>query len=95
MTGHFFAALHRLLLRVVLSPVVFYRRVLSPLKRTPTCRYLPTCSEYAIEALHERGIVVGSVLAMWRIVRCHPFARGGYDPVPSSVHDQHRCEEHA
>lgn len=92
MTGHFFAAIHGLLLRVVLSPVVFYRRVISPLKRAPTCRYLPTCSEYALEAVHKRGIVVGTGLAMWRIVRCHPFARGGYDPVP---HDEHRCEEHA
>ena len=95
MIGHIFAALHRLLLRVVLSPVVFYRRVISPLKRTPTCRYLPTCSEYAMEAVQKRGIVVGSGLAMWRIVRCHPFARGGYDPVPPIVREHDRCEEHA
>jgi len=83
------AALHRLLVRVVLLPVVVYRRVLSPMKRTPTCRYLPTCSEYAIEAVNSRGIVVGSGLAVWRLLRCNPLLRGGYDPVP------HRCgQEH-
>lgn len=83
-------ALHRLLVRVVLLPVVVYRRVLSPLKRTPTCRYLPTCSEYAMEAVKSRGIVVGSGLAMWRVLRCNPLLAGGYDPVP------HRCgQEHS
>jgi uncharacterized protein len=83
------AALHRLLVRVVLFPVVAYRRVLSPMKRTPTCRYLPTCSEYALEAVSTRGIVVGSGLAFWRVLRCNPLLRGGYDPVP------HRCgQEH-
>jgi putative membrane protein insertion efficiency factor len=82
-------ALHRLLVRVVLLPVVVYRRVLSPMKRTPTCRYLPTCSEYAVEAVSSRGIIVGSGLAMWRVLRCNPLLRGGYDPVP------HRCgQEH-
>jgi putative membrane protein insertion efficiency factor len=83
-------ALHALLVRVVLLPVVVYRRVLSPLKRTPTCRYLPTCSEYAVEAVTSRGIIVGSGLAVWRVLRCNPLLRGGYDPVP------HRCgqEQH-
>lgn len=83
-------ALHRLLVSLVLLPVVVYRRVLSPLKRTPSCRYLPTCSEYAIEAVKSRGIVVGGGLAMWRVLRCNPLVHGGYDPVP------HRCgQEHA
>jgi len=60
------------------------------MKRTPTCRFLPTCSEYAVEAVHERGIVVGFGLAVWRILRCNPLFRGGYDPVP------HRCgQEHS
>ncbi len=85
-----FTALHRLLVRVVLIPVVLYRRVLSPLKRAPTCRYLPTCSEYAMEAVSSRGIVVGSGLAIWRVLRCNPLLAGGYDPVP-----QHACgQEH-
>jgi putative membrane protein insertion efficiency factor len=87
----FLAALHRLLVRVVLLPVVVYRRVLSPMKRTPTCRYLPTCSEYAVEAVQSRGIIVGSCLAIWRLLRCNPLLRGGYDPVP-----HHRCgQEHS
>lgn len=74
--------IHRMLVWLALLPVVFYRRVLSPLKRTPTCRYLPTCSEYAIEAVRERGIVVGTALAVGRIARCNPLFHGGYDPVP-------------
>lgn len=75
-------SIHRFIVALVLSPVMFYRRVLSPMKRTPTCRYLPTCSEYAIDAVKQRGIFVGIGLAVWRVLRCQPFARGGYDPVP-------------
>ena len=60
----------------------FYQRVLSPLKRTPTCRFTPTCSQYAIEAFEKRGFFVGFGLTVWRILRCNPFCRGGYDPVP-------------
>ena len=56
-------ALQRLLVFVVLLPVVTYRKLISPLKRTPSCRFLPTCSEYAIEAVHERGVVIGGALA--------------------------------
>ena len=82
-------ALHRLLVRVVLMPVVFYRRVLSPLKRTPSCRYLPTCSEYAMTAVEHRGIVVGGALATWRLLRCNPLFRGGYDPVPCAHGKEH------
>lgn len=74
---------HRFLVALVLLPVMFYRRVLSPMKRAPTCRYLPTCSEYAIDAVKQRGIFVGVALATWRVCRCHPFARGGFDPVPA------------
>jgi putative membrane protein insertion efficiency factor len=67
--------------RIVLAPVHFYRRFLSPLKRTPSCRYLPTCSEYAIEAIEKRGVVRGVLMAAWRLLRCNPLFRGGYDPV--------------
>jgi putative membrane protein insertion efficiency factor len=67
--------------RMLLAPIRFYRRFLSPLKRTPTCRFAPTCSEYAIEAIQKRGPVVGFAKALWRIVRCNPLCRGGYDPV--------------
>src|SRR5690349_6403762 len=58
--------LHRFLVWVVLLPVVVYRRVISPMTRMPTCRYLPTCSEYATEAVQTRGIFVGGALATWR-----------------------------
>jgi uncharacterized protein len=78
-----------------LLPVVFYRRVLSPMKRTPSCRYLPTCSEYAIEAVNTRGVVVGTGLAVWRVLRCNPLFHAGFDPVPARrcVHRQ-RGETH-
>ena len=59
-----------------------YRKYLSPLKRRPTCIYTPTCSQYALEALEKYGFLKGSFLAVRRILRCHPFAKGGYDPVP-------------
>lgn len=58
-----------------------YQRVLSPLLG-PRCRYLPTCSEYAYEAWGQHGVLAGSWLAVRRLVRCHPFHEGGYDPVP-------------
>ena len=82
--------LHSALIWIVLSPVVLYRRVLSPLKRTPSCRFLPTCSEFAIDVVRERGVVIGSVLAAWRVMRCNPLFRGGYDPVP---HRHARCDQ--
>lgn len=57
-----------------------YKRFVSPLL-PPSCRFTPTCSEYAIEALRSRGLAMGMVLAAYRLLRCHPFSRGGYDPV--------------
>ena len=60
----------------------FYRKFLSPLKPHPTCRFTPTCSAYALEAYTHRGFVVASLLTAWRILRCNPFSKGGYDPVP-------------
>ena len=60
----------------------FYQKVLSPLKRNPTCRFTPTCSAYAVEAFQKRGFFVGFGLTVWRILRCNPFSAGGYDPVP-------------
>ena len=58
-----------------------YQAVVSPLLG-PCCRYAPSCSAYAIEALQVHGVVRGLALAAWRVLRCHPFAAGGYDPVP-------------
>lgn len=70
-----------MLKRLLLAPIRFYRRFLSALKPRPTCRFLPTCSEYAIEAIETRGPVVGLAKAVWRVCRCNPLCRGGYDPV--------------
>ena len=62
--------------------IKFYRRFISPLKRKPCCRFTPTCSAYALEAFRKRGFFVGLILTVWRVLRCNPFCRGGYDPVP-------------
>jgi putative membrane protein insertion efficiency factor len=61
--------------------VKFYQKFISPLK-PPCCRFRPTCSSYAIEAFKEWGFIVGLALTAWRILRCNPFSKGGYDPVP-------------
>lgn len=60
----------------------FYQTYLSALKGGPTCRFVPTCSAYAIEAISKYGAFKGGALALWRILRCNPFSKGGYDPVP-------------
>ena len=61
--------------------VKLYQKFISPLK-PPCCRFSPTCSQYAIEAFREWGFICGLGLTVWRIIRCNPFGRGGYDPVP-------------
>ncbi|MEA4822946.1 MAG: membrane protein insertion efficiency factor YidD [Clostridiaceae bacterium] len=68
--------------RLLTALIRFYRRQLSPLKRTPTCRFIPTCSEYALLAIEKYGAWKGTRLAICRVLRCHPFHPGGYDPVP-------------
>jgi len=67
--------------RVLIALVRGYRRYVSPLL-PPSCRFTPTCSEYAVEALQKYGAWKGGWLAVWRILRCNPFCKGGYDPVP-------------
>ncbi|MBO5315317.1 MAG: membrane protein insertion efficiency factor YidD [Clostridia bacterium] len=66
---------------VMIALVKFYRKCISPLK-PPCCRFTPTCSAYALEAFTKRGFFVGLILSVWRILRCNPFSKGGYDPVP-------------
>jgi putative membrane protein insertion efficiency factor len=61
-----------------------YKRWISPALPN-ACRFVPTCSEYAMEAVDRHGAWRGSMLAGWRLLRCHPFARGGHDPVPKSL----------
>ena len=65
----------------MIALVKFYRRFISPLKPS-CCRFTPTCSAYAIEAFQKRGFFVGLILTTWRILRCNPFCKAGYDPVP-------------
>ena len=67
---------------ILIQVIKLYRKYISPLKGRPTCIYYPTCSQYAIEALEKYGVVKGTYLAVRRILRCHPFHKGGYDPVP-------------
>jgi len=65
---------------LLLSMIRFYRIFLSPLK-PPSCRFVPTCSQYALTAIEKFGVVRGGYLAVRRILRCHPFHPGGYDPI--------------
>jgi putative membrane protein insertion efficiency factor len=67
---------------LLLFPIRIYRRLLSPLKPQPTCRFYPTCSTYALEAISRHGALVGLWLALLRLLKCHPFHPGGFDPVP-------------
>ena len=66
---------------VLIFLVKFYRKWISPMRR-PCCRYIPTCSQYALQALEKYGAFKGGWLAFRRIVRCNPLHKGGYDPVP-------------
>ena len=68
--------------KILIKLIRIYRKYISPLKGRGTCIYYPTCSQYAIEALEKYGVVKGTYLAVRRILRCHPFHKGGYDPVP-------------
>ena len=66
---------------ILITMIRFYQRYLSPLKSTK-CPYHPSCSNYGIEAIQKYGAFKGGILALWRIIRCNPFSKGGYDPVP-------------
>ena len=85
--------------RAGIGLVRLYRRFVSPLF-PPRCRFLPTCSEYTIEAIRAKGLLRGGLMGLRRILRCHPFSRGGYDPVDKTkppetetpdVHKGHRA----
>ncbi|WP_425148008.1 membrane protein insertion efficiency factor YidD [Deinococcus sp.] len=71
--------------RLLIRAIRGYQRSLSPLKGAPTCRFTPSCSEYAAQALELHGAVKGSLLAAGRILRCNPLSPGGFDPVPRPV----------
>lgn len=67
--------------RLLISMIRFYRKRISPLK-PPVCRFTPTCSAYALEAIEKYGAIKGTWMAVKRISKCHPFHPGGFDPVP-------------
>ncbi len=68
--------------KVAVKCIRFYQKYLSALKGGGTCKFRPTCSQYAIEAIEKYGFLKGGLLAAFRILRCNPFSKGGYDPVP-------------
>ena len=77
-----------------------YQRFISPLF-PPSCRYYPTCSNYSVQAIQKHGVIKGSIMGISRILRCHPFVKGGYDPVPeqfsirrNNKEDEHNHSEH-
>ena len=74
-----------LLVRMLVLPIRFYQRFISPLF-PPACRFTPTCSQYAVEALQKHGPLKGLWLAVRRLLRCHPWGGSGYDPVPEEFH---------
>jgi putative membrane protein insertion efficiency factor len=74
----------RLARRAATAPVRVYRRYVSPLL-PPRCKYHPTCSEYAVQAVESFGILRGSALGIWRLLRCNPWSHGGYDPVSAQT----------
>ena len=75
-----------ILKKLLLSLITIYRRYISPLF-PPSCRFQPTCSQYAYGAIDRFGTITGGYLAIKRILRCHPFHQGGYDPIPASLEE--------
>jgi putative membrane protein insertion efficiency factor len=67
--------------KIIVEVIKFYRKYISPMKTTK-CPYYPTCSEYGMEAVETYGVLKGGIMALWRILRCNPFMKGRYDPVP-------------
>lgn len=67
--------------KILISMIRFYQKYVSPLKSTK-CPYYPTCSNYGLQAVEKHGVFKGGILTLWRIIRCNPFSKGGYDPVP-------------
>ena len=66
--------------KVLIFLIHFYQKRISPYKKS-CCRFYPTCSSYAIEAIEKKGVIRGTLMSIWRILRCNPFGKGGYDPI--------------
>ena len=71
--------------QLLIGLIHFYQRYLSQRKPYNTCKYLPTCSEYAVQAIQMHGALKGGFLAFWRLLRCNPFSKGGVDMVPEKI----------
>lgn len=74
--------------KILIAVIKGYQKYFSPLKHTK-CPYYPSCSNYGLEAVQEYGAIQGSLMAFWRILRCNPFSKGGYDPVPDPDKKNH------
>lgn len=68
--------------KILIGLIKYYRKNISYTKQYTRCKYYPTCSEYSLEAIEKYGAVKGTILAIYRLIRCNPFSKGGYDPVP-------------
>lgn len=77
--------LRQIIRQILILPIRFYQRFISPLT-PPSCRFTPTCSQYAVEAIEKHGPIKGLYLAIKRILRCNPWGGYGYDPVPDEFH---------
>ena len=66
--------------KIFILAIKFYKKLFSPIL-PPSCRFYPTCSEYSIQALEKYGVIIGGAKSIWRILRCNPFNKGGYDPI--------------
>lgn len=66
--------------KIFVEPIKMYRRFVSPML-PPSCRYWPSCSEYALQAIQKHGVLKGGLLGAWRVIRCNPWSKGGIDPV--------------
>lgn len=66
--------------KIILYLIKMYRTKISPMY-LPRCKYIPTCSQYAVEAIEKYGVIKGGLMSIWRILRCNPFSKGGFDPV--------------
>ena len=67
--------------KILIAVIKFYKKSISPLSKSK-CKYYPTCSSYGLEAIEPHGVLKGGLLTIWRVIRCNPFSKGGYDPVP-------------
>ncbi len=74
--------INRLLSKVIIALIRGYQKLISPLMLPGMCRFIPTCSQYFIQAVEKYGAFRGSVLGIRRLLKCHPFHKGGFDPLP-------------